>query len=140
MARLVNIKVSGVSVGGPASRCSNCGSAISLGLLCEACEGKAEKAAGILAESYGARFAFTRKNDRWELRVGAAAPWIAAHQFACAIAAVRDIAASASEFGERVVRAAKVGRTDSTSQKEHDRLQDTVSKAIEALGVELKYA
>lgn len=122
-------------------RCHNCASPGLRGPLCGACEHKAQKAADILAKGMGHTAGhFARKNDRWELRVGGSAPWTSDHPFACTLVAIRQFESAAQCYANQVQASAKHLRSNSTAQKEYDRLQDIVSRAIEALGVELKYA
>lgn len=121
-------------------RCHNCASPGLRGPLCGACEHKAQKAADILAKGMGYKAGhFTRKNDLWELQMGSYS-WTSAEQFSCALNAIRFFEAASRHHAGQVQSSAKNLRSNSTAQKEYDRLQDIVSRSIEALGVELKYA
>jgi len=121
-------------------RCHNCASPGLRGPLCAACEHKAQKAADILAKGMGhAAGHFTRKDERWELQMGSYS-WVSAHKFACALNAIRFFEAASRHHAGQVQDSARHLRSNSTAQKEYDRLQDIVSRAIEALGVELQYA
>lgn len=129
----------------PAKACSRCGTVCGQSGLCGQCFNHLHVIADSLAVASSggwknAKFSFDDGTGVWRLQVGAPESWGSADPVKCILSGVTYIAGRAEEFGQRVVRAARVGRTDSTSQKEYDRIQDIVSRAIEALGVELKYA
>jgi len=127
---------------GTSSRClcRTCDSMTTRGLVCVDCAHKAQKAADIMANGMGHPAGrFTRKDGLWELRMGSYS-WTSAEPFTCALNAIRFFEAASRHHAGQVQDSAKHLRSNSTAQKEYDRLQDIVSRAIGALGVELQYA
>lgn len=110
------------------------------GVVCAQRRRRIGEAAAIVAAALGqARPVFSIVDDKRCLQIGVWA-WDAESADLCVVKAIRHVRTMARHCVNEVQASARACRSNSTAQKEYDRLQDIVSRSIEALGLELQYA